>query len=659
MKRNYSKILINLIIALFLEVIVFNITSYRVLLGNFEKREFNQFEFVEYQGSKAIIKIDNINAELATVKLNFNEYVKDVREYRIYFSDETSSDYRGLNSKNFIPENEKSKYIPVYLSGKVNGIQVIIDKDIYENNNLDSIVINEKIPFEFNIIRFAIILLILIIRYFLKYEENINSEYSPKNLTQELVLLFVVAIFFSISIFINQNSIEPDDYKVYNEKFVRSVYNGSFSLDEKPSQELMDLDNPYDDLERSKLERGKDYLWDTAYYKGNYYVYFGILPLLVFFLPYYIVTKKYLDMAIVIFILSMIIFILIKEVLLKIINRYFPKIPFKIVVGSLIMLCSGSLVLYADGMSRFYELAVLSALACVLLGMYFILKSLEKDEKKYINIFWGSLFLALSVACRPIALLASLIILPYLIQLLIINIKKFKSDKMSLLKLIISSGIPYITVGILLMIYNYVRFENPFEFGAKYQLTVINMGALKSRIFAIPTGIIANIFSIPNFIPDFPFIINHNKLLEFYGYYYIENMIGGLFIIAPICFMNFWIVKANKKTENKELKFIINSLIIVGTLIAIISIMMAGSNQRYLIDYAWMFILSGILIFMIIFNSFKSDEAKNILKKAFATITIFTFIIGILSGVVSEKENMKNYSSEIYYKTKYTICFWE
>ncbi len=209
------------------------------------------------------------------------------------------------------------------------------------------------------------------------------------------------------------------------------------------------------------------------------------------------------------------------------------------------------------------------------------------------------------------------------------------------------------------MVYNYIRFENPFEFGAKYQLTVINMGALKSRIFAIPTGIIANIFSIPNFEPDFPFITNHNKLLEFYGYYYIENMIGGLFIIAPICLMNFWVVKANKKTENKELKIVINSLIIVGSLITILSIMMAGSNQRYLIDYAWMFILSGILIFIILFNSFKSDETKNILKKVFGTITIFTLLIGILSGIVSEKENMKNYSSKIYYQTKYTICFWE
>lgn len=209
------------------------------------------------------------------------------------------------------------------------------------------------------------------------------------------------------------------------------------------------------------------------------------------------------------------------------------------------------------------------------------------------------------------------------------------------------------------MLYNYARFENPFEFGTKYQLTVVNMSALKNRLFSIPTGIIANIFSIPNFIPDFPFIINHNKLMEFYGYYYIENMIGGLFIIAPICFMNFFIVKANKKTNNIELKVIINSLTIIGTFIAILSVMMAGSNQRYLIDYAWMFILSGILIFLILFNSLKSDETKTILKKFFGVVTIFTLLIGVMAGIVSEKENMKNYSKDIYYKTKYTVCFWE
>ncbi len=127
----------------------------------------------------------------------------------------------------------------------------------------------------------------------------------------------------------------------------------------------------------------------------------------------------------------------------------------------------------------------------------------------------------------------------------------------------------------------------------------------------------------------------------------------------PICFMNFFIIKANKKIENKNLKILINTLVIVGLVIAVLSIMMAGSNQRYIIDYAWMIILSGILIFMSIYNSLKTEEAKGILSKFLAVITVYTFLIGIASGIVSEKSYMQNYSPEEFYKTKYTICFWE
>ena len=68
MKKHLSKILINLIITLFLEVIVFNITSYRVLLGNFEKRTYTEFELEQYDDSRAILKIDNINTILNFIK---------------------------------------------------------------------------------------------------------------------------------------------------------------------------------------------------------------------------------------------------------------------------------------------------------------------------------------------------------------------------------------------------------------------------------------------------------------------------------------------------------------------------------------------------------------------------------------------------------------
>ena len=55
---------------------------------------------------------------------------------------------------------------------------------------------------------------------------------------------------------------------------------------------LKSLSNPYDYRLRSMtLEpAGVSYLWDAAYYIGRYYVYFGIVPELLFFLPYYLAT---------------------------------------------------------------------------------------------------------------------------------------------------------------------------------------------------------------------------------------------------------------------------------------------------------------------------------------------------------------------------------
>ena len=76
----------------------------------------------------------------------------------------------------------------------------------------------------------------------------------------------------------------------------------------------------------------------------------------------------------------------------------------------LIILCSGTLILYANGMSRFYEIVIIAGLYFVLQGIFFILKSEEKS--RHLNIFLGSLCLALSVACRPTDLLASIIIVP-------------------------------------------------------------------------------------------------------------------------------------------------------------------------------------------------------------------------------------------------------
>lgn len=670
MKKEYFKIILIFIIAIFLEVIVFNITSYRTLFGNYEVKTYTEPEFLYSSEGISYLKIDNINKEVVTFKLQLKAF-KHITEYRLLYSDETSKEFFGLASKNYIASNEKSHYIPLYLSGETDSLILSIEERIYELGCFDKIVLNEKIPFEFNIIRFIIVLGILLFGYALKHSKIFEEDYSKKSLKQEYILLGILAVFLIILSFINNySSPEPSKNEnsffkfstpegLYNKELVNSLKEGKLYLNFEPTEAFLNLEDPYDVQERQSLQREIDYKWDTAYYNGKFYIYFGILPALLVFLPYNLITGEYLKVSVATLGFSILIFILLKEILLKILNRYFEKIQFKTVVYYLIILLSGALIFYANGMSRFYEIVIVSGLYFVLQGIYFILKSMEEDKNKHLNIFLGSLFLALSVACRPTDLLASILILPYLIKLFINYIKEFKNKKINLLKLILAVAIPYLTVGAALMWYNYVRFDNVFEFGSKYQLTINNMKELESRGASVPIGILCNLFSIPKFIPDFPFITHSNDLAVFYGYYYIENMIGGVFAIAPICLTIFFIFKFNKKIENKELKILVNILIVVGVLIAIVSTAMAGSNQRYLIDYTWMLILAGILIFAGFYDILKSNEAKKIIRIILCAIAIYTVIIGICSGILTEGEHMKWYSPEEYYKTKYTVCFWE
>ena len=63
-----------------------------------------------------------------------------------------------------------------------------------------------------------------------------------------------------------------------------AIANNQFHLLEDPSELFKSLEDPYDPITRAKeVKREVDYKWDTAYYNGHQYIYFGILPLLLTF----------------------------------------------------------------------------------------------------------------------------------------------------------------------------------------------------------------------------------------------------------------------------------------------------------------------------------------------------------------------------------------
>ena len=63
-KEIIKKIILIFIATIFIEVIVFNITSYRVLLGNFEKEEIENFEVLKAEDGYTFLEFKNINKKV-------------------------------------------------------------------------------------------------------------------------------------------------------------------------------------------------------------------------------------------------------------------------------------------------------------------------------------------------------------------------------------------------------------------------------------------------------------------------------------------------------------------------------------------------------------------------------------------------------------------
>lgn len=357
-----KKLLIIFLIVVMLEITLFNINSYRVL-NNDLKKEFFEQDFLYYntENGTTYIEIENINCEVKTVHIELG--IEGNVAYRVLYADETSSNLKDVPEKEYVSEYENSKYIPMYLSGQSEKIAIEIEA---ENIPINKVSINEKIPFNFNFVRVLVVYAIIVFIYLLKTREMFKNPYSEVNFKQEITLNIILFVFLICLTLLSAYSVEQNvlTYDFYSRDFVLALSKGQVHLEEIPHEDLVSLENPYDVGARveSGLQKDIDYIWDAAYYEGKYYVYFGILPAIVLMLPYYLLTGKLMTTRVAVLIFSVLAAVSLLALVKNVFKRFFEKLPFKFMVFSLLMVLFGSQILYLNGIPRFYELAIISAL---------------------------------------------------------------------------------------------------------------------------------------------------------------------------------------------------------------------------------------------------------------------------------------------------------
>ena len=357
---------------------------------------------------------------------------------------------------------------------------------------------------------------------------------------------------------------------------------------------------------------------------------------------------------------------LIKAIYLK----WFKHIPFKLLEAAEIIFLFGIGIYSTITAPRFYEVIAMSGLFFAMFGVYFIITLEEHKYSKNMRLFWGCFSLALAVACRPTQLFTTLLVVPFIVNIIKqaneLDKTKKEGKHRELIGTLAYVLVPYMFIGVILMNYNYARFGSPFDFGEKYQLTLYNAQESGLNWFTVIQGVITALFNLPLFKMEFPFVTSHQLSLPTYSHLYVEDVSAGLFFLSPICFMLFgikrFIKQCHKESKSdKELLVLTINLLIVAIVVLAFTVAKAGFTVRYFLDFGWMIVLASIIMFFKNYESYHYAESKKILEKVIIIIACFTLVYNFLQGFNGDAYNrgIQRFNPMMFEKIKNMFMFWQ
>lgn len=660
----------SLVLVLLLEIFVFNFNAFHLWFRDYTKTDLllkNGIltNFVHNQDgtlknsnidniTESSIEFTDINIPVGTIFIDveFSDNVVNTN-VKIDFSDETSNKYIQDKANMMIINGvAASQNIPCHFSGSVKKLNLKFNLRSDQNIIIKGITLNKPIGFNFSLVRFLSLYITLLGIYSLIYSKRLRKPYSEKKDVSVDWVMYLTATFVMLAIFTtmaynstNKNSILQDfmlkSGNQLTQELVDSFESGQVKLLTVPSAELLALKNPYDWSERAS--NSVYYLWDHCLYKGNYYSYYGIAPVVLLFLPYHLLTQYYFPTTWAVLLFGIIGIIFLSKLYMVIIHKWFKELQINLILMGLIMLQISSGIWFSLARPLFYEIAIASGFASITIGVYFLLSSnvLGAGKISFIKITLATTFLSLAVMCRPTMAMYCLVAVVFFCFGLRKITKSIEIDgrinmKFTLIKYVFCAFSPFIIFGSIQMMYNWIRFDSVINFGLKYSLSVTDFTNIEYHIQYTSIGLFAYLFAAPQVLPTFPFVFSNFQMLNLNGSYYVDNkwtngVAIGIFFRALPMFFYLFARKAYRIIDgNGKIAFLFIGLAsILAPLIIIFSTWSSGYAIRYYADFSWEMLLGALIIVFVLFVKSKSAEVKSIITGFFAFFMLTCLIINI------------------------------
>ncbi|MBR6880958.1 MAG: hypothetical protein IKN14_07755 [Clostridiales bacterium] len=657
-------LIITLALAFICEVFVFNfrfwesLTFSKISSDSYQIHQYD--EYIEVTGIDA--HIDNVYVDLFDAD---NAVSGDVVRFNLEIKDEGNAVYYPLQDTEVVYGIDQSSYIRVHTYGESPSIRfhILSKEGTWVLNDLK---INEIRPFMLNPVRpmliFAagLIIILLGIRSPLYRRKTDLKESLQRSITIFIVLLNIIlsgALWF-ISKYDTEQIKNVHTLRQY-EYMADSIVHGKTYIDvEEPPVELSQTDNPYDPEERDIAVNGKSYIGDYAYYQGRYYSYFGVVPIILFFIPYLLITGKALATGNVIMLCLALFVPMVFRFMYVFTRKYFPNISSGMYLTLSHALLYGSEMLYCARIPTLYVVPIMTGMLFSLAGLTCWMKA--SDGKGHISkgyLAAGAVLIALVMGCRPQMTLIVFAAFPLFWN--DIKERRFFSVRGAINTAIVF--IPFIAVGAGLMFYNYIRFGSVFDFGATYNLTSFDMthrGIVWDRM---TTGLFAYLFQPLLIKGTFPFFFVFNPeetplASAYQGVIISEPFMGGFFAFNLLALFIFLLPKVRKELKEKGLFGLCLLLTGLSLVLIFLDTQMVGMNQRYLCDFSFLLMIVSITVILALLEKYDSTDIGRLIEASVIALTFILVIINWGSLMCDGRYNpMIINSPQIYYDIKYGI----
>jgi tetratricopeptide (TPR) repeat protein len=256
----------------------------------------------------------------------------------------------------------------------------------------------------------------------------------------------------------------------YYNLLVRGFRSGQLNVSREVPPEVIHNRDP----ENIKWLEGHG-LFDLSYYKGKVYLYFGVTPALVLFWPYAALTGHYLPHKDAVTIFLTVGFLAGMGLLCAVWRRYFKETSVWTVAAGMLAMGLANFAPTMLGRGDVYEVPISCGYALTMLAMAGVWGAMQDGRRRWLWLAGASLAYGLALGARPSLLFGAVILL--------VPVAKAWREQRRVWPLLLAAGGPIVVIGLGLMIYNTLRFENPLEFGQRYQLPLRDHQQFSLRYF--------------------------------------------------------------------------------------------------------------------------------------------------------------------------------